>query len=105
MEAERRTRRTTGEYSCSAVVAFGAMGGRRRLGTESARALKPVGSLSRQIRSGEDREVTRRGRFAKPNDAEAQLPRKASSQEYTARTANRHRWAGRIYQGERETLR
>jgi hypothetical protein len=89
-------------YQCKPLRA---MGGRRRLGAEAARPLKPVGSVHRQIRAHDDREVTRRGRFAKPNGADARLPRKASSQEYTARTANRHRWAGRIYQGERETLR
>ena len=89
-------------YQCKPLRA---MGGRRRLDPGSARACKPVGSGHRQIRDRDDREVTRRGRFAKPNGIEARLPRKASSQEYAARTANRHRWAGRIYQGERETLR
>ena len=54
-------------------------------------AAKVVGSPDRQIRSGDDRELMERGRFAKPNAIESRLPRKASSQEYTARTANRHR--------------
>ena len=68
-------------------------------------AAKVVGSLDRQIRRGDDRELMGRGRFAKPNVVESMLPRKASSQRYADRTANRHGWAGRIYQGERETLR
>ena len=89
-------------YQCKPLRA---MGGRRRIGRGSARAFKPVGSTHRQIRGCVDREVMRRGRFGHPNAIDSRLPRKASSQEYTARTANRHRWAGRIYQGERETLR
>jgi hypothetical protein len=54
-------------------------------------AAKVVGSPDRQIRPGDDRELMGRGRFAKPNGIESTLPRKASSQKYTARTANRHR--------------
>jgi hypothetical protein len=54
-------------------------------------AAKVVGSADRQIRLRDDRELMGRGRFAKPNGIESRLPRKASSQKYTDRTANRHR--------------
>src|ERR687898_2495694 len=43
--------------------------------------------------------------MANPDALRPERPRKASSEDRRARTANRHRWAGRAYQGGRETLR
>ena len=52
-----------------------------------------------------DREVMERRCFGTTNLLKPMPSRKASSENIGARTANRHWWVGRVYQGERETLR
>ena len=73
--------------------------GGRRSGplVEPVQACKGAGrQIPRQMS-----EARARGNFS-TEVAEPELPGKASSQEHTARTANRHRWAVREAQGARE---
>jgi hypothetical protein len=83
-----------------------AMGGRGGLGPGVATPSNPVGSRGRQIRPG----ATLRGECkarerSQAVGIEAVPPRKASSKRVRVRTANRHRWAGRVDQGGRENPR
>ncbi len=81
------------------------MGGRGGLGPGGASPSNPVGSRDRQIRHDVDLRGECKGR-GQPRAVgiEAVPPRKASSQGRRARTANRHRWAGRVDLGGRENL-
>ena len=90
----------------SAAMPERAMGGRGGLGPGVATPSNPVGRSGRQIR----RIVTLRGECkARPQGQavgiEAGPPRKASSELGRDRTANRHRWAGRVDRGGRENPR
>ena len=81
------------------------MGGRGGLGPGGVIPSNPVGSRARQIRHGGHLrgECKARGQ-PRAVGIEAGPPRKASSQGTRARTANRHRWAGRADLGGRENL-
>ena len=63
----------------------------------SPRSRVARGAVKRAPRQGVRRPTKRLSEASEPV-----LPRKTSSEPLGARTANRHRWVGRIYQGDRE---